>query len=180
MDEGTTELAAALPPADGEAEVPPAQATPPVVGGAAVPPTADVPTVPVVDPSDVPDVSLQTLTAQAVPQSSVTLPPLQAAGMVLAKLLFAAIALTILVIFVVVFAGSPIGSTPAAPSANATTDQITLYKTLVDSYKTLSDAQVSRATQLFQAVVGTALLPTFTAIVGYIFGRSNEAGTANQ
>jgi uncharacterized membrane protein len=34
----------------------------------------------------------------------------------------------------------------------------------------MAKAQVERATQLFQLVVASTILPAFTAILGYIFG----------
>jgi len=64
------------------------------------------------------------------------------------------------------------------PSASGDPDH---YKQLVDAYKASSDvyqqmakAQVERATQLFQLVVASTILPAFTAILGYIFGSKKS------
>ncbi|MGD1214862.1 MAG: hypothetical protein ABR861_07730 [Terriglobales bacterium] len=44
------------------------------------------------------------------------------------------------------------------------------YKASADVYQQMAKAQVERATQLFQLVVASTILPAFTAILGYIFG----------
>ena len=41
---------------------------------------------------------------------------------------------------------------------------------LVTNVKTMTDLAADRAIKLFDAVVSRALLPVFTAILGYIFG----------
>lgn len=43
-------------------------------------------------------------------------------------------------------------------------------KAVLDNYKTLSDLAAERATKLFDLIVVKAFLPTFTAILGYVFG----------
>jgi len=55
------------------------------------------------------------------------------------------------------------------------------YKALVDAYKQSADVyqqmakvQVERATQLFQLVVASTILPVFSAILGYIFGSKKS------
>jgi hypothetical protein len=41
----------------------------------------------------------------------------------------------------------------------------------LERFKALSDVTIKNSTEMFQAVVTQALLPVFTAILGYIFGR---------
>jgi len=52
-------------------------------------------------------------------------------------------------------------------------------KALVENLKTISDLAADRSIKLFDAIVSRALLPVFTAILGYIFG-SRPASSANQ
>ncbi len=72
---------------------------------------------------------------------------------------------------------------PAFPTPPPNAADPEHYKQLVDAYKTSADisqqmakVQVERATQLFQLMVASTMLPAFTAILGYIFGskRSGE------
>ncbi len=52
-------------------------------------------------------------------------------------------------------------------------------KSFFDSYKALNDLAVDRTIKLFDTVVAKALLPLFTAILGYIFGsRAESTGRA--
>lgn len=57
------------------------------------------------------------------------------------------------------------------PPSPVTTEGLGNYKTLIDRYKELSDLQVGRFKDLFQLMVITALLPSFTTILGYLFGK---------
>jgi hypothetical protein len=41
----------------------------------------------------------------------------------------------------------------------------------LERFKALSDVTMKNSTEMFQTVVTQALLPVFTAILGYIFGR---------
>ena len=108
------------------------------------------------------------------------LPPLQRVGYKLALFLFLYIVGASIVIFFVSFRCIQLPSFPAPPSASGDPEH---YKQLVDAYKSSADVyqqmakvQVERATQLFQLVVASTILPAFTAILGYIFGskRSGE------
>jgi len=54
----------------------------------------------------------------------------------------------------------PAALPPADPAARA----------LIENYRTLNDVALSRATTLFDLMVVKALLPVFTAIVGFILG----------
>ena len=102
------------------------------------------------------------------------LPPLQRVGYKLALFVFFYIVGASIVIFVVSFRCIQLPSFPAPPANSGDADH---YKQLVDTYKASADvyqqmakAQVERATQLFQLVVASTILPAFTAILGYIFG----------
>ena len=46
----------------------------------------------------------------------------------------------------------------------------------LDNYNTLVDTTTKTCLNLFDNIVVKALLPVFTAILGYIFGTRNEAG----
>ncbi len=108
------------------------------------------------------------------------LEPLQWVGLWLALAFFGYIILASGVIFFVSFHCLQLPSPPTPPPNSGDVEQ---YKRLVDAYKQSSDIyqqmaklQVERATQLFQLVVASSILPVFSAILGYIFGskRSGE------
>jgi uncharacterized membrane protein len=48
------------------------------------------------------------------------------------------------------------------------------HKEAVDIYQQMAKLQVERATQLFQLVVASTILPVFSAILGYIFGSKKS------
>jgi len=107
------------------------------------------------------------------------LPPLQRVGYHLALFVLAYIFLASVAIFLVSFRCLSLPPFPTPPANIANADQ---YKQLVDSYKASADVyqliaktQVERATQLFQLVVASTILPAFTAILGYIFGSKRSA-----
>ena len=65
---------------------------------------------------------------------------------------------------------------PATPSLESLTHLAPEdTKTAIDHYKELSAVSVKSALDLFQTIVGQALLPVFTAILGYIFGKENNS-----
>lgn len=108
------------------------------------------------------------------------LDPLQWVGLWLAIAFFVYIILASAAIFYVSFRWFQLPALPVPPSNSGDADQ---YKRLVDAYKQSNDIyqqmaklQVERATQLFQLVVASTILPVFSAILGYIFGskRSGE------
>jgi hypothetical protein len=106
------------------------------------------------------------------------LEPLQWVGLWLALAFFAYIILASGTIFFVSFRGLQLPSPPTSPSSSGDVDQ---YKRLVDAYKQSADIyqqmaklQVERATQLFQLVVASTILPVFSAILGYIFGSKKS------
>ena len=47
-------------------------------------------------------------------------------------------------------------------------------KVVLDSYKELSGIAMKNALELFQTIVTQALLPIFTAILGYIFAKGGS------
>lgn len=106
---------------------------------------------------------------------SVPLTATQQAGMTLAKLVGFAIFAVMLVVlgdflvsrpkipqFVIPLAGTP------AADIEEQNDQI------VEDYRAVNDVAVGRALSVFETVVATSLLPVFTAILGYIFGRTER------
>lgn len=101
------------------------------------------------------------------------LEPLQKAGFILAGMVLAA--MVIGTIAVVVLTGISIAPPPMPPTS-LSTETLAIYKQQVDLYKQLSDVQLGRFTSMFQLVVVTVLLPSFTAIVGYTFGATKKAG----
>lgn len=107
------------------------------------------------------------------------LTPLQKVGYKLALFVFFYIVGASLLIFFVSFRCIQIPALPAMPAPSTDSEH---YKQLLDAYKASSEvylqlakAQVERATQLFQLVVASTILPAFTAILGYIFG-SRKSG----
>jgi hypothetical protein len=97
------------------------------------------------------------------------LEPLQQVGFYLASFLLAAIVLASVGIAWIAFSYTT-AAVPPIPPATQSADTIAQYRDLVTVYKTLGDAPLERAKELFQLVVITALLPSFTAVLGYIFG----------
>jgi hypothetical protein len=102
------------------------------------------------------------------------LEPLQWVGLWLALAFFVYIILASGTIFFVSFHCIQL---PPFPSPPANSGDPAQYKALVDAYKQSADVyqqmakvQVERATQLFQLVVASTILPVFSAILGYIFG----------
>lgn len=90
----------------------------------------------------------------------------QREGVKLAYCVGSLIALTTVGIFVLLFI-----KYPPLPSADSLNGSITPSDTLT-VHKELSQLAISNAKELFTTVVVSALLPVFTAILGYIFGRS--------
>jgi len=112
-------------------------------------------------------------------ESGRELQPLQRVGYRLALFVFFYIVGASIVIFLVSFRCIQLPAFPAPPVGSSDPEH---YKQLVDAYKASADVyqqmaklQVERATQLFQLVVASTILPAFTAILGYIFG-SKKAG----
>ena len=116
---------------------------------------------------------------QEVVGTRARLEPLQRVGLWLALAFFVYILIASSAIFFVSFRWFQIPNFPVPPSNSGDLEQ---YKRLLDAYKQSADIyqqmaklQVERATQLFQLVVASTILPVFSAILGYIFG-SKRAG----
>jgi hypothetical protein len=105
--------------------------------------------------------------------------PLQRVGYKLALYVFAYIVVASGVIFYVSFRCLQLPPLPTPPvnsgDAQHYKDLVDAYKISADAYQQLAKVQIDRATQLFQLVVASTILPAFTAILGYIFG-SKKAG----
>ena len=111
--------------------------------------------------------------------SAKELDPLQKVGFRLALTFFGYILAASIAIFFVSFRCIQLPPFPTPPSASTDPEH---YKILADAYRQSADAyqqmaklQVERATQLFQLVVASTILPVFSAILGYIFG-SRKSG----
>jgi len=107
------------------------------------------------------------------------LQPLQRVGYRLALFVLGYMFIASITIFIVSFRSIQLPPLPMPPSSSGDAER---YKQLVDGYKLSADVyqqmakvQVERATQLFQLVVASTILPAFTAILGYIFG-SRKSG----
>jgi uncharacterized membrane protein len=110
--------------------------------------------------------------------ADVRLAPLQRVGLWLALVFFAYILIATCTIFFVSFRCIQLPPFPTPPINSGDPAQ---YKALVDAYKQSAEVyqqmaklQVERATQLFQLVVASTILPVFSAILGYIFGSKKS------
>lgn len=68
---------------------------------------------------------------------------------------------------------------PAMPTAQALNNPpgpTTQYT--IEQYKQLSEIAVKSTQDVFQTIVAQVLIPVFTAILGYIFGRGSRTGEA--
>ena len=116
--------------------------------------------------------------------------PLQQAGVVILKYVGIVAGTVIAVIFAVSFLDGeknislpPPPQSPISPSSNQP-EEVEQYRIAIDQYERSIDQyerlitirnkkkkdQEERAVNLFQAFIITGLLPTFTSILGYIFG----------
>jgi hypothetical protein len=106
------------------------------------------------------------------------LEPLQRVGLWLALAFFAYILIATGTIFFISFHCIQLPPFPNPPLNSGDPAQ---YKALTDVYKQstevyqqMAKVQVERATQLFQLVVASTILPVFSAILGYIFGSKKS------
>jgi len=106
------------------------------------------------------------------------LEPLQRVGLWLALAFFAYILIATSTIFFVSFRCVRLPPFPTPPinsgdpaQYKALTD---IYKQSAEVYQQMAKVQVERATQLFQLVVASTILPVFSAILGYIFGSKKS------
>lgn len=116
-------------------------------------------------PNSKQDVTADTV-MQEVDDTKVEPTFVQREGVKLAYCVGSLIALTTVLIFVLLFF-----KYPPLPSTNSLNGAVTPSDTLT-VHKELSQLAISNAKELFTTVVVSALLPVFTAILGYIFGRS--------
>lgn len=65
---------------------------------------------------------------------------------------------------------------PEAPTLEMLKDS-SENKQMIEQYKELSAIAVKSAQDLFQTIVTQALLPVFTAILGYIFAKSGSGNS---
>jgi len=104
--------------------------------------------------------------------------PLQRVGYKLALFVLAYMAAASIIIFVVSFRLIQLPSFPVSPQNVSDPEHYKqlaeAYKASVEIYEQLAKVQVERATQLFQLVVASTMLPAFTAILGYIFGSKKS------
>jgi uncharacterized membrane protein len=63
---------------------------------------------------------------------------------------------------------------PVMPSAEAITAASADSTSAIEQYKELSQIAIKNGQDLFQTIVTQALLPVLTAILGYIFGKSDK------
>ena len=104
--------------------------------------------------------------------------PLQRVGYKLALFVLAYMVCASAVIFVVSFRCIQLPPFPVPPASASDPEHykqlVEVYKAHVEIYQQLAKIQVERATQLFQLVVASTMLPAFTAILGYIFGSKKS------
>jgi hypothetical protein len=100
----------------------------------------------------------------------VKLDPVSNAGMQLATGVGLLIALVTVMLLAHWMATAPWTGVPSDLASKKTDDA----KALVENIKTMSDLSADRSIKLFDAVVSRALLPVFTAILGYIFGSRSQ------
>ena len=101
--------------------------------------------------------------------------PIQRAGIQI--LLGVGVAIVIFTVLIGLVNLSNLPPPPPTPSGSSTgSDDLARYKELVGFHDQIWKAAFERATQMFQLVVATTLLPVFTTVLGYIFGsrRASE------
>ncbi len=94
----------------------------------------------------------------------------QAAGLWLAAGVGSIIATVTVAVVIFVFVHYP-----AMPTADALKNGGIDSKIAIDQYKELSQIAIKNGQDLFQTIVTQALLPVLTAILGYIFGKSDKS-----
>lgn len=98
----------------------------------------------------------------------------QAAGMSLARLVGAIIFLVLMVLLIDFYLNRPVAPhLMTEPSSTIAMDDIASHnQRLIEDYRALNEISQDRSVQMFQVIVAAALLPVFTGILGYIFGRA--------
>jgi hypothetical protein len=92
----------------------------------------------------------------------------QLAGLWLAAGVGAIIAVVTVAVIVFVYVHYPI--IPSTEALKEAADS----KIAIEQYKELSQIAIKNGQDLFQTIVTQALLPVLTAILGYIFGKSDK------
>ena len=125
-------------------------------------------------------VNLDVLADQEIPPKSAreVTPPLVRVGLALSLVVFGLICVATIAIFIVAF-GFTKSVEPPGPLYYFDTASVDRYQRTVELYKQVGDVPLQRAKELFQLVVITALLPSFTAILGYIFGTRGGGSSSN-
>ena len=116
-------------------------------------------------------VTLDQLAEKTAPSGSAkTLHPLAMIGTYLACGVLVAMVVATGVVLWLAFSG-PTPTFPQMPSGpNVTPENVARYQDLAQVYEQFLTARTDRALRLFQGIVMTALVPSFAAILGYIFG----------
>jgi uncharacterized protein (DUF39 family) len=114
------------------------------------------------------------------PEETVPLPPgdidlkkgtfVQRAGLWLATGVGGVIAIVTISLVVFLYIHYP--DMPRPVTAKAGAEAAAQYT--IEEYKQLSDIAVKSAQDLFQTIVAQVMIPVFTAILGYIFGRGGK------
>jgi hypothetical protein len=89
----------------------------------------------------------------------------------LAGAVFLLVVTTIVFDFVILKADLP--PIPPLPKTTAAAD-LSAYKQSVEQYTALTNAAHERARNMFETFAAASLLPIFTGIVGFIFGRERS------
>lgn len=86
-----------------------------------------------------------------------------------------ALGVGLLIAFVTIGAGAFLFiNYPQMPGPDAVAASATGPKTAIENYRELSGIAVKNAQDLFHTFVTQALLPVFTAILGYIFAKGDK------
>jgi hypothetical protein len=68
---------------------------------------------------------------------------------------------------------------PTAQALNGPGAQNGNTQYTIEQYQQLSDIAVKSTQEIFQTIVAQVLIPVFTAILGYIFGRGSRTGESD-
>lgn len=149
----------------------------PVAPGPIGPGVGPPPETPVTEPAPPPErISLEELTAKTAPAGDVEerITALQRVGYKLALYVLALIAVsTGLLMYLSFGRTSPVN--PPGPLYYFDQASLARYERAVALYREAAAVQREMLQQLFRDIVITAFLPTFTAILGYIFGSRENA-----
>jgi len=97
----------------------------------------------------------------------------QWAALALAAGVFILILGTISLDFALMWSHLP--TAPAPPSSQQLTPQaIETYRALSEHYTTMTNAAHDRLIKIYEEVIAASLLPVFTGIIGFIFGRERS------